>query len=78
MANVYMFGGGDFVDRNPFTMPASVTTYIGGTRMFHQPASFPTIPQSIPATSNPGNVGTVGGERELAQLVSAFRIQTSR
>ena len=78
MANVCMLGGGDFVDRNPFTMPASVATYIGGTGTFHQLVGFLTVSQSIPATSNPGNVGIVGGKRELARLVSAFRILTSR
>ena len=76
MANVYRLGGGDFVDRNPFTMPANVATYIGGIGMYRQVASYPTVPESIPATSNPVNVGTVGGERELARPVSAFRIPT--
>ena len=76
MANVYRLGGGDFADRNPFTMPANVATYIGGTGMYCQAASYPTVPESIPAMSNPANVGTVGGERELARPVSAFRIPT--
>ena len=77
MANVYRRGGGDFADRNPFTMPANVATYIGGTGMYRQAASYPTIPESILATSNPANVGIVGGERELAQPVNAFKIPTS-
>ena len=46
--------------------------------MFHQSASYPTVPESIPAMSNPRNVGTVGGDKELAQPVSAFRIPTPR
>ena len=78
MANVYMLGGGVYVDENPFIMLASIATYIGGTGMFHQPPSFPTVPQCISATYNPRNVGTVGGERNLAWPVSAFRIPTPR
>ena len=78
MANMYRLGGGDFVDKNLFTVPTSVATYIGGIGMFHQAASYPTVPESIPAMSNLGNVGTVGGERELARPVSAFRIPTPR